>query len=100
MDIEGYEWPVFESWYNNFETEEWILPMQVTAEIHYRTYAVFGDLFESANITPSGRADFRYPKDLVLLEEKMLRMEYVPVFNDRNMHCPHCTEVTWIRNKW
>ena len=25
MDIEGYKWPVFESWHNNFETEEWIL---------------------------------------------------------------------------
>ena len=98
MDIEGYEWPVFESWYAMSLGEKWVLPMQIAAEIHYRTYAVFEDLFHIANVTPSNKADFRLPRDMVSLEEKMMRMGYIPIFNDLNAYCPHCTEVTWVRN--
>ena len=63
MDIEGYEWPVFESWYAmsaemGAPNEKWVLPMQIAAEIHYRTYVVFYDLFRSVNITPSVRHRF------------------------------------------
>ena len=103
MDIEGYEWPVFESWYAmsaemGAPNEKWVLPMQIAAEIHYRTYVVFEDLFRSVNVTPSVGAEFRSPRDMVLLEEKMLRMGYIPIYNDLNVHCLHCTEVTWVRN--
>jgi len=97
MDIEGYEWPVFESWYDKFGDDKWILPMQITAEIHYRTYSIFKDLFPSA-ITPSERVDFRSPRDMVHLAEKMVRMGYVPISNNLNVYCTHCTEVTWVRN--
>mmetsp|Transcript_8004 Transcript_8004/g.11646 ORF Transcript_8004/g.11646 Transcript_8004/m.11646 type:complete len:358 (+) Transcript_8004:34-1107(+) len=100
MDIEGYEWPIFESWpeLSDNETDSigFVLPMQILVEIHYQT-GDFPDLFRPGQT--HWRQDFKLPEELVRLQAHLLRMGYAVVAHDDNRACPHCTELTLMRFK-
>ena len=94
IDIEGFEWPLFESWPElaDSHSPEVVLPYQILVEIHYQT--------QFANLRHPGvnrRADFRFGRDMVNLQAHLLRMGYVVVQRDDNRACPHCTELTLVR---
>lgn len=89
MDVEGYEWPFFYSW-----SLQDSLPMQVLVEIHYQT--VFPELVRPDLNLPN-RKDFQSPRDMVALQEHLLRIGYVTVSRDNNRACAHCTELSLIR---
>jgi hypothetical protein len=102
IDIEGWEWPLFESWpllEDTAASSEILLPMQILVEIHSQT--VFPTLWESL---PEGfprgpRRDWKFAPDIVHLEERLLQMGYVVVERDDNYHCQHCTELTLVRSR-
>jgi hypothetical protein len=94
MDIEGYEWPIFESWPELGDTSQaadMVLPMQVLVEVHYRT--------QMENLWPQSkwRSDFKSATDMVRLQEHLLKAGYAVGFRDDNRRCPHCTELTLVR---
>ena len=97
MDIEGYEWPIFESWPelsdNEADSIGFVLPMQILVEIHYRTQ--FSDLFRPNQTLK--QADFKLPEELVRLQAHLLRMGYAVIVRDDNRACRHCTELTLMR---
>ena len=84
MDIEGFEWPILESWPELEEDEISELPYQILIEIHYKSQFIRID-------TPFA------PRELVKLQEHLLKMGYATVVRDDNPYCPHCTELTLIR---
>jgi hypothetical protein len=97
IDIEGYEWPIFESWPELGDTNQaadMVLPMQVLVEVHYRT--------QMADLWPPGhqgkwRRDFKSATDMVRLQEHLLKTGYAVGFRDDNRRCRHCTELTLVR---
>lgn len=104
MDIEGWEWPLLESWpeiVDNQQTtpnatttnETWSLPMQILVEIHYKTN--FKDLWPP-HVDKKHRP-FKSPAQIVELQARLLRMGYVTIERDDNRACPHCTELTLVR---
>jgi len=117
MDIEGFEWPIFDSWpelglgqsesgishgiiHNNNNnssnsSSKVVLPTQLLVEIHYKTR--FSALWKP-NRTGFG-SPFKDPPDIVLLQAHLLRMGYIVVERDDNRFCNHCTELTLIRIK-
>jgi len=106
MDIEGYEWPIFESWQelttaneaNNRDANATELPMQILVEFHY--YTVFQDLLKMYNVSLAEKgANFRHATDVVSLQEHLLKIGYIIVVRDDNPFCPHCTELTLVRAK-
>jgi hypothetical protein len=97
IDIEGYEWPIFESWPELSDTNQvtdMVLPMQILVEVHYRTQ--MPDLWPPGH-TRSWHRDFKSPEDLVKLQEHLLKTGYAVAFRDDNRRCRHCTELTLIR---
>lgn len=96
MDIEGWEWPLFEAWpalANNSGPNQVALPMQLLVEIHYRTG--FTELWKPGQ--KNKKIPFKDPPDMVELQRHFLRMGYVVVERDDNHMCPHCTELTLVR---
>ena len=96
IDIEGFEWPLFESWPELADraSDEMILPMQILVEVHYQTQ--FPQL-RTPRVGP--RMDFRFGRDTVNLQAHLLRMGYIVVERDDNRFCPHCTELTLVRTR-
>jgi Methyltransferase domain len=97
MDIEGYEWPIFEAWpelADKSVSEQPLLPMQVLVEVHYHT--VFQDLWHHYNVSGDS-GYFRFPLDIVKFQAHLLKMGYVVVMRDDNRACGHCTELTLLR---
>jgi hypothetical protein len=94
VDIEGFEWPLFESWPELTDpgADKLVLPMQIAVEIHYQTQF---SVLRAPSVTQD--MDFRLARDVVQLQAHLLRMGYVVVERDDNMACPHCTELTLIR---
>lgn len=95
MDIEGYEWPIFDSWPELVDLEESSkvsLPMQILTEVHYVTQ--MRDLRPAQPEVP-----FKTEIELVHLQEHLLKMGYVVAIRDDNRMCPHCTELTLLRYK-
>ena len=95
FDIEGYEWPIFNSWPELSDvtsSAQFVYPMQILVEIHYRTQ------FPELRL-PQQKAvdDFRSAEDLVMLQAHLLKMGYAVIFRDDNRHCKHCTELTLFR---
>jgi hypothetical protein len=96
MDIEGYEWPIFESWPELGDTNQaadMVLPMQILVELHYQTQM-------PALWLPGqkrSRVDFKFAKDMVKLQEHLLKAGYAVGFRDDNKACRHCTELTLVR---
>ena len=97
IDIEGFEWPLLESWPELADqgSDQLVLPMQLLMEVHYRTH--FGELLRPQRLTR--KDDFRFSRDLVNLQAHLLRMGYIVVERDDNQACKHCTEVTLIRHR-
>lgn len=97
FDIEGYEWPIFNSWpelSNVTSSAQFVYPMQILVEIHYRTQ------FPDLRLPGQKRSDdFRSAEDLVMLQAHLLKMGYAVIFRDDNRHCKHCTELTLFRFK-
>jgi hypothetical protein len=97
IDVEGYEWPIFESWPelgDANQAADMVLPMQVLVEVHYRTQMVA--------LWPPGhkgraRTDFKSATDMVKLQEHLLKAGYAVGFRDDNRACRHCTELTLVR---
>lgn len=94
FDIEGYEWPIFESWpaISDGLSASFVYPMQILVEIHYETH--FSDLW-LPNHRP--RREFRFATDIVRLQSHFLRMGYAIAVRDDNRFCKHCTELTLLR---
>jgi len=90
MDIEGFEWPVFQSLFHsdNKGDDNAHLPMQLLVEIHYKT--------QFSELGPR-RKDFKYPKDIVDLQKNLLELGYFVTNRDDNRACKHCTELTLMR---
>jgi len=90
-DIEGYEWPMFNSWPIGSEKsyESTVLPMQVLVEIHYKTHM--------PELAWHHRRDFKYLTDMIRLQERLLKMGYITVIRDDNRQCGHCSELTLLR---
>jgi Methyltransferase domain len=95
MDIEGYEWPIFESWPELTDLEassKVFLPMQVLVEIHYATHM--------ADLRPKQRGlPWKTELELLELQSRLLKMGYVVAVRDDNRACDHCTELTLLRHK-
>jgi hypothetical protein len=96
IDIEGYEWPLFESWPELSDTNQaadMVLPMQVLVEVHYQT--------QMRDLWPPGqnlrRKSFKSAEDMVKLQEHLLKAGYAVAFRDDNRRCRHCTELTLVR---
>ena len=98
MDIEGFEWPIFESWPELVKdrkmSEQTLLPMQIMVEVHYHT--IFDFLLQYYNISDTS-GYFREPHHLVDLQAHLLKMGYSVVTRDDNKRCGHCTELTLLR---
>lgn len=91
MDIEGYEWSVFESWpeLSNPISHNFQLPMQINVEIHYshmeqNNYAVEYDKRE---------------KEMFDLQTHLLKAGFATIIRDDNEACMHCSELTLVRFK-
>ena len=97
IDIEGYEWPILESWPQNSDPDakELWLPMQMLIEVHYRT----GFLDLQPFIGGNHRWDFQWARDMVNLQAHLLRMGFVVTERDNNRACAHCTELTLVRSR-
>jgi hypothetical protein len=97
IDIEGFEWPLFESWPELSDTNgptDMVLPMQILVEVHYRT--------QMEALWPPGhqgkwRTDFKFANDFVKLQEHLLKIGYAVAVRDDNRRCPHCTELTLVQ---
>lgn len=96
MDIEGFEWPILESWPTLEENDALILPFQILVEVHYKSS--FLPLYSRLGRVKSPETpDFATPQEHVTLQEHLLKMGYATVVRDDNSRCPHCTELTLIR---
>jgi len=85
-DIEGWEWPLLNSWPLLTEVEmsqNTTLPMQVLVKVHFAT-----------SLGPERRAN-----DIVELQARFLQMGYFVAVRDNNPYCKHCTELTLLRNR-
>ena len=97
IDIEGYEWPLFESWPELGDTNQvadMVLPEQILVEVHYRTQMV--DLWPPGH-TGGSDEDFKSAQDIVKLQEHLLITGYAVAVRDDNKRCKHCTELTLVR---
>merc|ERR1712157_9214 len=91
FDIEGFEWPIFESWpeLNNPESLEYVLPHQIVTEIHYRT--------QMHALSVHSSYSFKYETDMIRLAAHLLKLGYATAIRINNPRCKHCTELTLIR---
>jgi hypothetical protein len=121
LDIEGWEFPLFESWpdlYRKEESENILLPMQILVEVspHFSVWKVINNKIDQrillwylfslsiqvhyhTQFETLHRDDleFKTPTDMVHLQAHLLRMGYVVTIRDDNSNCLHCTELTFIR---
>ena len=91
VDIEGYEWPLLQSWpeLDAINSPTTVLPMQVLVEVHYRSQ------FQELSLETF--ADFKFATDMVSLQAHLLKMGYAVIVRDDNKRCPHCSELTLVR---
>lgn len=85
LDIEGWEWPIFD-----IESTNATMPMQILIEVHY-TWGRKGTRGVIHEHT-MGSA-----RDLVRLQSQLLKMGLVTIHRDDNKSCPWCTELTLLR---
>jgi Methyltransferase domain len=108
VDIEGFEWPLIQSWWEQFQAEEqnvsagnstaaaFVLPHQIMMEVHYKIY--YPELQNpEAPGNPTAPGGEWSPDKVVSLHEKLLRMGYIVVEVEHNVFCPECTEITLLR---
>ena len=91
VDIEGYEWPLLQSWpeLDAINAPTTVLPMQVLVEVHYQSQ------FQELAVTK--HADFKFATDMISLQAHLLRMGYAVIVRDDNKRCLHCSELTLVR---
>lgn len=91
FDIEGYEWPLIESWplLSDPASRDYVLPYQIVFELHY--YTIMKDLALN-HIAP-----FKFETDMVRLASRLIKLGYGTIVRDNNRFCKHCTELTSIR---
>ena len=91
VDIERYEFPMFESWptLSDSRSPGTVLPMQVLVEVHYKTHM--------PELSVNRRIDWKFGTDMINLQSRFLKMGYAVVVRDDNRRCPHCTELTLVR---
>lgn len=103
MDIEGFEWGVFDGFSHHHQHEqeegnrpkadgsfmELVLPMQILVEVHYKTH--FKELFHDR------RADWKFEEDMISLARQLFQMGYIVIKHDDNRACKHCVELTLVR---
>jgi len=91
LDIEGYEWPLFNSWptLTDITSPTTVLPMQVLVEVHYQT--------QMKPLSSSWRIDWKFTTDMINLQSHFLKMGYAVLVRDNNSACRHCTELTLVR---
>lgn len=97
MDIEGWEWPEFESWplLKDASADQILLPNQIMVEIHFQTQ--FKALWDTVPKEQSRKWGFKTPSDLIRLQQRFLEMGYIIVERDDNKDCPVCTELVYVR---
>jgi FkbM family methyltransferase len=89
MDIEGYEFKVFDSMFSHEKRYRYWMPMQILVEVHYQTH------FKELDGNPS--SDWKTEMDLYHLNTKFLEAGYIVASRDDNRFCLHCTELTLLR---
>jgi len=91
FDIEGYEWPLIDSWplLSDPRSQDYVLPYQIVFELHY--YTIMKDLALN-HIAP-----FKFETDHMRLAARLIKLGYATIVRDNNVFCKHCTELTSIR---
>lgn len=91
FDIEGYEWPLIESWplLSDPRSEDYVLPYQIVYELHY--YTIMKDLALN-HVAP-----FKFETDHMRLASRLIKQGYATIVRDDNPFCKHCTELTAVR---
>ena len=91
VDIEGYEFPMFEAWptLTEISAATAVLPMQVLVEVHYQTHM--------PELSWHRKVDWKWSNDMVNLQKHFIKMGYAVVVRDDNRRCHHCTELTLVR---
>lgn len=104
MDIEGFEVPLFHSWWRHDGGggERVAYPVQMMVELHYKTFPRFavqiGDpLLRKHMAEQNDGKVIQSATDLLLLQNMLLDMGYVVVSRDDNTYCRHCTELVFLR---
>jgi len=90
MDIEGYEFDVFDSLLSSAGLMS--APMQILVEVHYRSQMGF----PGANVN-GVEVDWKHEFDLFNLSSYLLKAGYIVANRDDNIYCKHCTELTLLR---
>lgn len=97
MDIEGWEYQIFESWPLARDLDQYVLPMQVLVEIHFDTS------FPELRALPATEKraipiwQWKRAPQIVRLYERLADMGYTSVERDDNSRCACCTELTLVR---
>ena len=89
MDIEGFEWPVLNNFFQLSLAASKSLPMQIIMEVHTKT--------TFSLLAPCPNFDFKSIDDLAQLHANLLQLGYFVAINEPNPYCPHCTELTLLR---
>jgi hypothetical protein len=82
MDIEGYEWGVFDEFASLKD-----LPMQILVEVHYRPIPELAYL----------KKNWKVEVNIVDLAAQLLDLGYIIAKRDDNRLCRHCSELTLLR---
>ena len=92
VDIEGWEWPIFD----RDAPPDLNLPMQLLMEVHY-CVRVQGRRNPFLECKVLHNHTLETASDMVRFQSHLLRNGYVVVNKDDNPHCAHCTELTLMR---
>lgn len=84
LDIEGWEWPLFDVEHTNVE-----MPMQLLMEVHYDAHRGVRGVIHNQTM--------RSATDMVRFSTHLQGMGYAVVHRDDNPMCKHCTELTLTR---
>lgn len=102
IDVEGFEIPLFRSWWAG--TEKARMPTQMLVEIHYFTFEHFATHIQNKYMKQHNPDTSSNPKkliqnaaELVLLNLMLMEMGYIVVVKENNPLCAHCIEVVLVR---
>ena len=94
LDIEGWEWTIFDQDYAAAAALGLNLPMQLLMEVHY---CVPGRRNPRLECRVQHNYTLETASDVVRFQSHLLKNGYVVVNRDDNPSCPHCTELTLLR---
>ena len=90
IDIEGWEWPIFD----RESIQDINLPMQLLMEVHY-CHECKGKLAIESGVQHNENMETAI--DMARFQARLLMSGYVVINRDDNPACPHCTELTLLR---